>query len=62
MLHALSGTDQMDLLLDQLVQSVPAIGASMIEPARRGYAESDDPTFRDSAYAILTEVSITPRR
>jgi hypothetical protein len=42
MLAVLARTDPLDLLHDQLLESLPEIGASVVEPALCAYAANDD--------------------
>lgn len=58
MLRVLAGTDGVDLLHDQLIQSLPEIGAPIVEPVLRAYSASTDATFRSSVAAILAEVHV----
>jgi hypothetical protein len=62
MLRLLATTDYLDVLHDQLIQSLPEIGTPVIEPALRAYAENDNTDFRFSLCAVLAEAGVRDDR
>ena len=62
MLGALARTDPLDLLHDQLIESLPEIGASVVEPALRAYAANDDHDFRVSVASVLARTGVRDDR
>ncbi len=62
MLGVLARTDPLDLLHDQLLNSLPAIGASVVEPALRAYAANDDHDFRVSVASVLARTGVRDDR
>ena len=51
-----------ETLHDAIIQALPKIGASIIEPALRLLAETDDPEVRHSVRAVLSDVGVRDDR
>lgn len=62
MIRLLAETDSLDLLHDQIIQSLPEIGAPVIEPALRAYADDDRDAFRYGVCAVLVEAGVRDDR
>lgn len=62
MLVVLARTDPLDLLHDQLIESLPAIGASVVEPALCAYAANEDHDFRVSIASVLARTGVRDDR
>ncbi len=57
-LAVLARTDPLDLLHDQLLESLPEIGASVVEPPLCAYAANDDHDFRVSVASVLARTGV----
>ncbi len=62
MLRVLARTDRLELLHDQLIQSLPEIGAPIIEPALRAYAENESRDLRVSVASVLAHTGVRDDR
>jgi hypothetical protein len=62
MLRMLARTDWADILHDQIIQSLPEIGAAVVEPALRAYADYDTDNFRHDVCAVLAEAGVRDDR
>ena len=51
-----------DILHDTIMQSLPKIGAAVVEPALRLLAESEEPDVRQSVRAVLSDVGVRDDR
>lgn len=62
MLRVLADTDALDVLHDAIVQSLPAIGAPLVEPTLRAHAASTERDLRASLAAILARARVRDHR
>jgi hypothetical protein len=62
MLRVLAGTDFLDIVHDRMLLRMPQIGAPVIEPALRAYADSTDDDFRLSLAAVLSRTGVRDER
>ncbi len=62
LLRRLAATNWNDILHDQIIQSLPEIGAPVVEPALRAYAEDERDDVRYDVCAVLAEVGVQDDR
>jgi hypothetical protein len=62
LLGRLADTTWGEILHDTIIQALPRIGATVVEPALRLLAETDDPDVRHSVRAVLSEVGVRDDR
>jgi len=62
MLRVLADSDWGDVLHDQVIQSLPSIGLSLVEPALQAYVADDGDDFRQGVCAVLADAGVKDDR
>lgn len=62
MLQLLAATDWQDIAHDRAIVLLPSLGAAVLEPALRAYAESEEGSFRDSLRAVFGNLRVRDER
>jgi len=62
MVRVLAGTDSLDIVHDRILMRLPEIGAPVVEPVLRAYADSTDEDFRLSMAAVLSRAGVRDER